>query len=63
MKRILSIAAGVALAAALQTGAAHAQMNQLLRHNVNNDATNVFGCGTACTSGGPEQRCNVFKRV
>jgi len=63
VKRILSIAAGVALAAALQTGAAHAQMNQLMRHNVNNDATNVFGCGTACTSGGPEQRCNVFKRV
>lgn len=63
MKRILSIAAGVALAAALQTGAAHAQMNQLMRHNVNNDTTNAFGCATACTSGGPEQRCNIFKRV
>ena len=63
MPRMFRMAAGLVWATLLTISAAPAQMNQLMRHNVNNDATNAFGCATSCTSGGLEQRCNVFKRV
>jgi hypothetical protein len=63
VRRIIGVAGGVVMMAALGVGTSRAQLTEIMAHNVLNFATDSFSCGTSCTSGGPEQPCNLWNRI